>query len=109
MTAATAGRRILVMCAHPDDADGHLYYPEQVAAGLGPHRVREILLMMGDHVDDVVDIGPTVERKVAAGRAQASQWGQHPDLDGFVRRRAAAVGAAHGLALAEAFKRLVQE
>ena len=32
---------------------------------------------------------------MAAVRAHASQWGQHPDIEGFVRRRAATVGAAH--------------
>lgn len=88
-------------------APGHLYYPEQIAAGLGPHRAGELFLMMGDHVDHFVDITTTFERKVAAVRAHASQWGTHPDLEGFLRRRAETIGAAQGIALAEAFKRLV--
>lgn len=88
-------------------APGHLYCPEQVAAGLGPHRVGELFLMMGDHVDHFVDISSTFDRKVAAVRAHASQWGKHPDLESFFRRRAEGIGAAPGIPLAEAFKRLV--
>lgn len=88
-------------------APGHLFYPEQVAAGLQPHRVGELYLFMGDHVDDYVDISTTFERKLAAIRAHASQWGHHPNLEGFFRRRAESVGVAQGLLLAEAFKRLM--
>lgn len=87
-------------------ARGHLYHPEQIAAGLEPHRVGELWLLMGDHADHPVDIAATLERKIAAIRAHASQWGRHPDLEGFVRRRAETTGAAHGVARAEAFKRL---
>ena len=87
-------------------APGPLYYPEQRAAGLAPHRVREVGLIMGDHQDEVVDITATFERKVQAVRAHASQWGTRPDLEGFLRRRAEQVGQAHGIPLAEAFKRL---
>ena len=87
-------------------APGPLYHSEQITGGLRTHRVGELWLIMGDHADHAVDIGGTVDRKIAAVRAHVSQWGQHPDLEGFIRRRAEAVGAAHGLPLAEAFKRL---
>lgn len=88
-------------------APGHLYYPDLSSRGLTPHRVAELLLFMGDHADEFVDIGSTFDRKVAAVRAHASQWGTHPDLEGFLRQRAERVGAARGLRQAEAFKRLV--
>lgn len=88
-------------------APGHLFYPEQVAAGLQPHRVGELYLFMGDQVDDYIDISATFERKLAAIRAHASQWEHHPDLEDFFRRRAESVGAAQNLPLAEAFKRLI--
>lgn len=88
-------------------APGPLYYPGHAAAGLAPHRVGELLLIMGDHLDHFVDIAPTFERKVRAVRAHASQWGRHADLEGFLRRRAERVGQGQGLALAEGFKRLV--
>ncbi|MBC8446700.1 MAG: PIG-L family deacetylase [Chloroflexi bacterium] len=88
-------------------ATGPLFYPEQIAAGLSPHRVSELYLFMGDHVDVYVDISQTFEQKLAAIRAHVSQWGSHPDLEGFFRRRAEGLGTAQGLPLAEAFKRLI--
>lgn len=88
-------------------APGPLYYPEQLAAGLAPHRVGEVLLIMGDDLDHFVDIGATFVRKVEAVRAHASQWGKRPDLDGFLRSRAQRLGEPHGIGLAEGFKRLV--
>lgn len=88
-------------------APGPLYYRVHSAAGLHPHRVAEVLLIMGDHHDHFVDITRTFGRKVEAVRAHASQWGQHPDLEAFLRNRAQRIGEAHGVALAEAFKRLL--
>jgi|SRR5882672_5324469 len=83
-----------------------LYYPGQGTAGLAPHRVREILLIMSDHLDHVVDISSTFDRKVRAVREHASQFGRHPDLEGFLRGLATRAGAAFGVPLAESFKRL---
>ncbi len=88
-------------------ARGLLYYPDHAAAGLAPHRVGELLLIMGDHADYAVDIGATFDRKLRAVRAHVSQWGRHPDLEGFLRGRAQRVGRPHGIPLAEVFKRLV--
>ena len=88
-------------------APGPLFYPAHGAAGLGAHRVREILLIMSDHVDHVVDISATFERKVRAVRAHVSQFGKHPDVEGFLRRLAGRAGSAGQLPLAEGFKRLV--
>lgn len=68
-------------------APGPLYYPDHAAAGLAPYRVGEMLLTMGDHHDHFVDISTTFARTVEAVRAHASQWGAHPDLEGFLRRR----------------------
>ena len=88
-------------------APGPLYYPAHAAGGLAPHRVGELLLIMGDHLDHFVDIGTTFHRKVEAVRAHASQWGKHPDLEGFLRARAQRFGESQGIPLAEAFKRLL--
>jgi hypothetical protein len=43
---------------------------------------------------------------VRAVRAHASQFGGHPDLDGFLRQMRQRAGDASRLPLAEAFKRL---
>jgi len=87
-------------------APGPLYYPAQVTAGLAPHRVREILLIMSDHLDHVVNISSTFDRKVRAVREHASQFGRHPDLEGFLRGLATRAGQPFGVPLAESFKRL---
>ena len=89
-------------------AAGPLFYPDQVAAGLAPHRVGEILLIMSDHVDHVVDVSATFDRKVRAVLAHASQFAGRPDFPGFLRRWAERVGRPHGIALAEGFKRLTR-
>ncbi|HEV8529982.1 MAG TPA: PIG-L deacetylase family protein [Methylomirabilota bacterium] len=87
-------------------APGPLYYPAQGASGLAPHRVREVLLIMSDHADHVVDISSTLDRKVRAVREHASQFGRHPDLEGFLRGMATRAGQRFGVPLAESFKRL---
>jgi LmbE family N-acetylglucosaminyl deacetylase len=87
-------------------APGPLYYPEHGRAGLSPHRVREVLLIMSDHADHGLDISGTFERKLLAVGAHASQFSRHPDLQGFLRGLAARAGHPFGLELAEAFKRL---
>jgi LmbE family N-acetylglucosaminyl deacetylase len=88
-------------------APGPLYYPAQGTAGLTPHRVREILLIMSDHIDHVVDISSVFDRKVRAVREHASQFGRHPDLEGFLRGLATRAGQPFGVPLAESFKRLM--
>ena len=89
-------------------APSPLHYQAHAAAGLAPHHVGEILLMMGDHLDHGVDITATFERKLRAVRAHTSQFGKHPDLDGFLRRWAERVGETFHLPLAEGFKRLAR-
>lgn len=88
-------------------APGPLFYPEHRTAGLPPHRPREILLMMSDHVDHVVDIAAKFDQKVRAVRAHESQFGHRSDFDQFLRRLAERAGAGRGVLLAEGFKRLV--
>jgi LmbE family N-acetylglucosaminyl deacetylase len=63
---------------------------------------------MGDHVDHAVDVAATFERKLRAVRAHESQFGRHPDLEGFLRRWAERAGEAFGVPLAEGFKRLTR-
>jgi LmbE family N-acetylglucosaminyl deacetylase len=87
-------------------APGPLYYPEHRRVGLTPHRVRELFLIMSDHADHGVDISAVFERKVRAVRTHESQFGRHPDLEGFLRGLANRAGSAFGFQLAEAFKRL---
>ncbi len=85
-------------------APGPLFYPDQAAAGLAPHKVSALYLVMSEAPDCGVDIGQTFAAKVAAIRKHRSQWGQHPDLEGFFRRMAKDSGARWGVPLAEAFR-----
>jgi LmbE family N-acetylglucosaminyl deacetylase len=87
-------------------APGPLYYLAHAAAGLAPHRIREMLLIMSDHPDYVIDIASTFARKVQAVRAHVTQFGKHPDVEGFLRGLAARAGAPLNMPLAEGFKRL---
>ena len=93
-------------------APGPLFYPDQVAAGgstelaevLAPHKVSALYLVMSESPDRCVDISDTFTTKVAAIREHRSQWGQHPDLEGFFRRMAEESGTRWGVPLAEAFR-----
>lgn len=87
-------------------APGPLFHPAHRAAGLASHRVREVLLIMSSHVDHVIDISATFDRKVQAVRAHASQFGSHADVAGFLRRLPERFGIAGGQGLVEGFKRL---
>jgi LmbE family N-acetylglucosaminyl deacetylase len=80
-----------------------LYAPELAAEGLTAHRPHSILLFGTDAPDEVVDISATIDAKLAALRAHASQIVDQADLDRRVRTWNAAIGADFGLPLAEAF------
>jgi LmbE family N-acetylglucosaminyl deacetylase len=86
-------------------AGGPLFYPAQVAAGLQPHKVRELYLFMTDAPDTFVDITATFDRKLAAARAHRSQHSEA--LEGRLRERAAALGRSHEMGLAEGLRRVV--
>lgn len=87
-------------------AGGPLFYPDQLAAGLVPHRIAALYLVMSDAPDSCVDIGDTFAAKVTAIQAHQSQWGRQPDLEGFFRGMAEQSGERWGVPLAEAFRRM---
>lgn len=86
-------------------APAPLYYPEHARDGLAPHRPGDVLLIMSDHADHAIDVAAAFDRKLAAVRAHASQFG-HRDVDAWLRGLAGRAGAPFGLPLAESFKRL---
>jgi LmbE family N-acetylglucosaminyl deacetylase len=90
------------------------FFPDQ---GLPPHRPASLLLWEADEVDHVEGIDGFLPAKLAALLAHRSQWqstmgidaGRAADEAAFetrIRERASEAGAAAGLPLAEAFKRL---
>ncbi|MFQ5614954.1 MAG: PIG-L deacetylase family protein, partial [Anaerolineales bacterium] len=87
-------------------APGPLFYPEQIAEGLKPHKISSLCLVMSHQPDLFVDIESVFEKKVMAIAQHASQWGRQPDLEGFFRQMAEASGREHAIPLAEAFRAL---
>jgi LmbE family N-acetylglucosaminyl deacetylase len=83
-----------------------LYAPQLGAEGLAAHRPHTVLLFGTDTPDELVDVTATMDAKLAALRAHASQIADHEDLERRVRTWNAAIGADAGLAYAEAFHTL---
>jgi LmbE family N-acetylglucosaminyl deacetylase len=90
------------------------FFPEQ---GLAPHRPSCLLLWEADEVDHVEDVESVLDRKLAALLAHRSQWQSTMGIDADreaeerafetrIRERAADAGAAAGVSLGEAFKRI---
>jgi LmbE family N-acetylglucosaminyl deacetylase len=90
------------------------FFPEQ---GLAPHRPGSLLLWEADEVDHVEGVEGFLDAKLAALLAHRSQWlstmgidaDRAAEGDAFetrVRQRAAEAGAAAGLPIGEAFKRI---
>lgn len=89
-------------------ARDHLYLPQLFRSGLAPYTVPEILLFGTDDPNVWVDISSTFARKIDALRAHESQVQRIPNLEERIRERAAQVGRAHGLGLAEEFHLIEQ-
>ncbi len=87
-------------------AGNRLYFPELLAMGFEPHKVKQILLIGTPHPDFFVDISQTVEMKIEALREHKSQI---KDLDGLAKRmleRHQKIGEAQNIKYAEGFKLL---
>ena len=83
-----------------------LSFPEQRADGLAPHRVGSVWLFASAAADHYVDISATIDRKIDARIAHASQTVDPEALRIAWRERFAATGREAGLPFAEAFTRL---
>lgn len=87
-----------------------LFYPEQKAEGLRPHKVKEVYFTGSEDPDTFIDISETFDIKVKAISCHISQVGERTkDWENFVKQmaqRSASVGKSHGLALAEAFRKV---
>ena len=96
---------VVLDCVYPLARD-HLCFPELLARGLEPHKVREVYLMAWENLDVVVDISDTMELKLKALACHASQMGDFSQVEARVRERAAQLGKPKGYAYAEAFSRI---
>lgn len=88
-------------------ARDRLNAPQLLVEGLEPHAVREIYLTGPHAADTWIDIGGTIDRKLAALRAHASQIKDFDALETRLRERYAGLAEGRGMQYAEAFKRIV--
>src|SRR5262245_44646266 len=103
---AAAG--IALDCVYPLVRD-HLAFPELLALGLEPHKVREVHLMYCDPPDLVVDITDTIDIKLKALACHVSQIRDSAVLEKRIRDRGAELGKPRGYAYAETFDRIVMD
>lgn len=87
-------------------ARDRLNYLQHEVEGLKPHKVREILLWGAQEPNHWVDIGPAIDKKVAALSQHKSQIGDHDKLRERMAERAGHLGEKKGIAMAEAFRRI---
>ena len=91
---------------YPTASSPHLF-PELLTEGFAPCIVPEIYVSETGDPDVVVDIGETLDLKLAALRAHVSQVSDQ--VEPRIREASRRVGEPHGLAAAEAFRLIRQD
>ena len=82
-------------------------FPELLAEGLEPHKVREVYIRGALSPNFWVDISDTIGLKIAALREHESQMGRSQGWEERVRARAQQVAVGHDMTCAEAFRRII--
>jgi LmbE family N-acetylglucosaminyl deacetylase len=91
----------LALCAVMPDAPSRPQFPELLDEGLEPFEVPNLWLT-AEEPDTYVDITKTLDLKLEALRAHASQGGEEAET--WVRERARELGRQGGMEYAEAFR-----
>ena len=99
---------IALDCVYPLARD-HMAFPELIAQGLEPHKVKEVHLMWWENPEVVVDISDTIDLKIKALACHVSQFKDFAAVEKRVRERGAELGKPKGYAYAETFDRIVIE
>jgi len=81
-----------------------LYFPQHLQDGLEPHKVAELWLYGSDAPDMFIDVSQTLDAKIHALKAHASQVGEGETLAERMTERARELGKDRGVEMAEAFK-----
>lgn len=84
-----------------------LNFPEHLAAGLGAWKVAELFLWSTNDANQLVDIGATLERKVAALAHHVSQFRDFAETARWLRSGAEELGERAGYPAAEGFRRVM--
>ncbi len=89
-------------------ARDRLSFPELLAEGLAPHKVREIYCWGSEEINCRVDITETFDLKIAALRCHQSQLRDFPRGDpvAWLRERCRETAAGESFGLAEGFHRV---
>jgi LmbE family N-acetylglucosaminyl deacetylase len=82
-------------------------FPWQAREGIEPHSVGRLYLFWSNNPTVRVDVTATIDRKIAALRAHASQIREPQKLEERIRSWAAEDGQAIGAAAAEALRLIV--
>ena len=83
-----------------------LNFREHLDRGLEAWKVAELFLWSTNEANQLVDIGGTIERKVAALAHHASQFRDFESVARWVRRRSEELGERAGYRAAEGFRRV---
>ncbi|MBC7708198.1 PIG-L family deacetylase [Polaromonas sp.] len=87
-------------------ARDHLSFPELFAAGFEPHKVSTLLLINFNDQNYTVDVSQTIDLKLQALEAHASQMPDMAKTKATVRDLAATIGGKSGYQFGEGFIRI---
>ena len=98
--------QVTVDAVYPTARDP-LNFPEHIAQGLQAWKVAELYLWSTNEANQIVDIGDTIERKVAALAHHRSQFHDFAETARWLRGRAEELGERTGYRAAEGFRRVM--
>ncbi|MFN0070849.1 MAG: PIG-L deacetylase family protein [Chloroflexota bacterium] len=101
-----AAGSVTLDAVYPSARDPHVF-PDLLAAGFEPHKVEELYIGGTSSADVWIDIGLTIDVKVAALRQHESQVGngqRDRDIADFIYDRARSIAEGQSMEFAEAFK-----
>ena len=84
-----------------------LNFREHLDQGVEAWKVAELFLWSTNEANQIVDIGATIDRKIAALSHHASQFHDFGETARWLRRRAEELGERTGYRAAEGFRRVV--
>jgi LmbE family N-acetylglucosaminyl deacetylase len=88
-------------------AGTRLIFTDLLEAGYEPHNVKRVYIHGSEKPDTWVDIGATMDKKIAALKKHVSQVGEWEEMEKVVREWAAEDGKEHGLDYAESYKVMI--